>query len=100
MSLPAPAHILILSQVVLSFGIPFAVVPLVLVSADKHIVGTFAIGRWTAAGMWLITRAIAGLKRHPAVPAAHPLTACCPPRLTGCGRPVAGRDRRTTVRSG
>jgi Mn2+/Fe2+ NRAMP family transporter len=23
--------------------------------------GTFAIGRWTAAGMWLITRAIAGL---------------------------------------
>jgi manganese transport protein len=51
----SPAGILILSQVLLSFGIPFALVPLVLVSADQRVMGTFAIGRRTAAGMWVIT---------------------------------------------
>jgi manganese transport protein len=57
----SPTDILIFSQVILSFGIPFALVPLVLVSADQRIMGTFAIGGRTAAGMWLITAAIAGL---------------------------------------
>jgi manganese transport protein len=57
----SPGGILILSQVVLSFGIPFALVPLVLVSADQRIMGAFAIGRRTAAGIWLITGAITGL---------------------------------------
>ncbi|HWZ65544.1 MAG TPA: divalent metal cation transporter [Patescibacteria group bacterium] len=34
-----PTTILILSQVVLSFGIPFAIIPLVLITANKKIMG-------------------------------------------------------------
>lgn len=34
-----------LSQVILSVGIPFGLVPLVLRAAGKHVVGAFAIGR-------------------------------------------------------
>ena len=40
-----PTRALILSQVVLSFGIPFALVPLILASRDRRLMGGFAIGR-------------------------------------------------------
>jgi manganese transport protein len=57
----SPTRILVLSQVILSFGIPFALVPLVLITRSRHIMGAFAIGRWTASAMWLITATITGL---------------------------------------
>ncbi|HYI34801.1 MAG TPA: Nramp family divalent metal transporter [Glaciibacter sp.] len=46
-----PTQALVLSQVVLSFGIPFALIPLVWLTAKRGILGTFA-NRWftTAAG--------------------------------------------------
>jgi len=36
-----PTHALILSQVALSFGIPFAVVPLVWLTSRRSLMGTF-----------------------------------------------------------
>ena len=47
-----PTMSLVLSQVVLSFGIPFALIPLVVLTAKSSILGTFA-NRWqtTAAGV-------------------------------------------------
>ncbi len=54
----SPTHILVLSQVILSFGIPFALIPLILIARNKHIMGTFAIGRQATAAMWIITATI------------------------------------------
>jgi manganese transport protein len=54
------AKLLILSQVVLSMQLPFAVIPLVQFVSDKKKMGTFAISRpvaalaWTVAGIILI----------------------------------------------
>ncbi|GAA1507891.1 manganese transport protein [Agromyces terreus] len=47
-----PTQSLVLSQVVLSFGIPFALIPLVAVTANRSVLGTYA-NRWatTAAGV-------------------------------------------------
>lgn len=47
-----PTYVLVLSQVVLSFGIPFALVPLVSLTARPSVMGEFA-NRWftTAAGI-------------------------------------------------
>jgi manganese transport protein len=50
--------LLILSQVVLSFQLPFAVVPLVQFTNDPVKMGEFASPRWVAALAWLITAAI------------------------------------------
>jgi manganese transport protein len=46
-----PTQALVLSQVVLSFGIPFALIPLVWLTAQRGLLGTFT-NRWftTAAG--------------------------------------------------
>lgn len=49
----APTWALVLSQVVLSFGIPFALVPLVVVTSKRSVLGS-AVNRWyttLAAGM-------------------------------------------------
>jgi len=54
-------RLLILSQVVLSFQLPFAVVPLVLFTNDRRKMGEFVNGRATAAVAWLITVAIIAL---------------------------------------
>ena len=48
-------QVLNLSQVVLSFGIPFALVPLVLVTRDRGVMGVFASPRWLTAVMVMIT---------------------------------------------
>jgi manganese transport protein len=37
-----PTHTLVISQVVLSFGLPFAVVPLVIFTARKSVMGPLA----------------------------------------------------------
>jgi manganese transport protein len=52
-----PTDALVGSQVVLSFGIPFALVPLLLIAADKNVMGTLANPRWLSA----IAGALSGL---------------------------------------
>lgn len=47
------AHLLVLSQVVLSFQLPFAVVPLLLFAAKPEVMGAFALPRWMRAVGWL-----------------------------------------------
>lgn len=42
-----PTLALVLSQVVLSFGIPFALIPLVRLTADRSLMGEHVNGRWT-----------------------------------------------------
>ncbi|MFZ0215732.1 MAG: Nramp family divalent metal transporter [Candidatus Dormiibacterota bacterium] len=41
-----PARTLVLSQVVLSFGIPFALIPLVLFTRDRRVMGSLVTARW------------------------------------------------------
>jgi manganese transport protein len=43
----SPSHVLIASQVVLCFGIPFAVIPLVLLTSSRAVMGAEANGRRT-----------------------------------------------------
>jgi manganese transport protein len=50
--------LIILSQVVLSFQLPFAVIPLVQFTSDKKKMGEFANSRWTASVAWTIAAAI------------------------------------------
>jgi manganese transport protein len=44
-----PSRTLVLSQVVLSFGIPFALIPLVRFTADRSVMGTLVNARATTA---------------------------------------------------
>jgi manganese transport protein len=48
-----PTRALVLSQVVLSFGIPFALVPLVFYASSKAIMGQFANARWLRWAGWI-----------------------------------------------
>jgi manganese transport protein len=49
-----PTRTLVLSQVVLSFGIPFALLPLVRLTGDRALMGTDANHRLTTAAGWAI----------------------------------------------
>ena len=44
--------LLVASQVVLSFQLPFAIWPLVRLTGDRTVMGTFANGRWLKVGAW------------------------------------------------
>ena len=55
------AKLLVLSQVILSMQLPFAVVPLVQFVSSRKIMGTFVISRGLAGLAWLITALIIGL---------------------------------------
>jgi manganese transport protein len=44
-----PTDALVGSQVVLSFGIPFALVPLLMIAANKEVMGELANPRWLSA---------------------------------------------------
>jgi manganese transport protein len=44
-----PTDALVASQVVLSFGIPFALVPLLIIAADKEVMGDMANPLWLSA---------------------------------------------------
>jgi manganese transport protein len=57
----ATGHLLILSQVVLSLQLPFAVVPLVLLTASRAKMGAFVAPRWLTAIATLIAAVIIGL---------------------------------------
>lgn len=56
-----PLQILILSQVVLSFGIPFALVPLILFTQDRGLMGEQANQWKTSAAAWLVAAVIIAL---------------------------------------
>ncbi len=55
------AQLLILSQVVLSMQLPFAVVPLVQFVSDKRMMGVFAVSRKVAVLAWAVATLIFGL---------------------------------------
>ena len=50
--------LLILSQVILSFQLPFAVVPLVMFTSDKAKMGEFVNRRWVVVLAWVVTLVI------------------------------------------
>jgi manganese transport protein len=50
--------LIILSQVVLSFQLPFAIIPLIQFTSDKEKMGEFANSRFTAALAWVVAVAI------------------------------------------
>ena len=54
-------QLLVLSQVVLSMQLPFAVVPLIWFVSDRRRMGPFAIGRTVAVLAWLVAGAIVAL---------------------------------------
>jgi manganese transport protein len=49
-----PSRALVLSQVVLSFGIPFALIPLVIFTSRRSLMGSLANTRLTALAAWTI----------------------------------------------
>ena len=56
-----PSRALVLSQVVLSFGIPFALVPLVLFCRDRSLMGELVNRRVTTIAAWIVAGAIISL---------------------------------------
>jgi manganese transport protein len=53
-----PTWALVFSQVALSFGIPFALIPLVLLTARRSLMGAHVNRRLTTAFAWLIAAAV------------------------------------------
>jgi manganese transport protein len=56
-----PSRALVLSQVVLSFGIPFALIPLVLFCRDRSLMGELVNRRSTTIAAWIVAAAIISL---------------------------------------
>lgn len=56
-----PTRALVISQVVLSFGIPFALVPLIRVTADRTVMGADANGKLISTLGWAVTGVIGAL---------------------------------------
>ncbi|MDW5594353.1 Nramp family divalent metal transporter [Conexibacter stalactiti] len=56
-----PTRALVISQVVLSFGIPFAVVPLILLTSSREVMGTLVNRRATTVVAGLLAAAIVAL---------------------------------------
>ena len=54
----SPTGALVLSQVVLSFGIPLALIPLVILTARRDVMGRFANGRLTSIAAYTVAAAI------------------------------------------
>jgi manganese transport protein len=52
---------LVLSQVLLSFGIPFALIPLVVFTRDRHLMGTLVNRRLTNVAAYAVAAMIVGL---------------------------------------
>lgn len=55
------SQLLVLSQVVLSMQLPFAVIPLVQFTSDRALMGSFANPRWLKWTAWVIAAVIVGL---------------------------------------
>jgi manganese transport protein len=56
-----PTRSLVISQVVLSFGIPFALIPLVLLTRRRDVMGAFANHRLTTAAAAVVAVMISAL---------------------------------------
>ena len=56
-----PSKALVMSQVVLSFGIAFALVPLIMFTSNKKIMGNLVNHRITTIIAWIIAGIIIGL---------------------------------------
>lgn len=59
-----PTAVLVLSQVVLSFGIPFALIPLLLFTANRRIMGELVNSRPVTLAGWAIAVIIIGLNLY------------------------------------
>jgi len=57
----SPTSALVLSQVVLSFGIPFALIPLVLLTSRRDVMGVHVNRRLTTVAAWAMVALISGL---------------------------------------
>jgi manganese transport protein len=57
----AVTKLLILSQVILSFQLPFAIIPLVQFTSDRGKMGEFANRRWVAVLAWIVAAAVIAL---------------------------------------
>jgi manganese transport protein len=57
----SPTNALVFSQVVLSFGIPFALIPLVRLTSRRDVMGVHVNGRLTTLVAWGIVVVITGL---------------------------------------
>jgi manganese transport protein len=57
----ATGDLLVLSQVVLSLQLSFAVIPLLQVVSDRRWMGQYAIGRWAQISGWVVASVIAAL---------------------------------------
>jgi manganese transport protein len=56
-----PTRLLILSQVILSFGIPFALVPLVRIASDSELMHSVPTRRATVGVAWLVIGIVTAL---------------------------------------
>jgi len=56
-----PMYALIMSQVVLSFALPFAIVPMLMITSRKDLMGSFVNRRSTKIAGWIITSLILSL---------------------------------------
>jgi manganese transport protein len=56
-----PSRTLVISQVVLSFGIPFALVPLVMFTSRQDVMGQLVNRRQTIVAAWVVAALISGL---------------------------------------
>jgi manganese transport protein len=56
-----PSRTLVISQVVLSFGIPFALIPLVMFTSRRDVMGLLVNRRTTVAAAWVVAALISGL---------------------------------------
>ena len=56
-----PTRTLVISQVVLSFGLPFAIVPLVIFTRRRDLMGTLVNWRFTTLLAWLVTALVVSL---------------------------------------
>jgi manganese transport protein len=56
-----PANALVISQVALSFALPFAIIPMLLITSRKDVMGTLVNKPLTKVAGWLIAGIIIGL---------------------------------------
>jgi manganese transport protein len=56
-----PTRSLVLSQIILSFGIPFALVPLVLLTRDRAVMGRWVNRRTTTYAAWAVSAVVVAL---------------------------------------
>lgn len=57
----ATGRLLVLSQVVLSFALPFAIVPLIAMASSPRLMGELRAPRWVTAIAWVIAALVIGL---------------------------------------